>query len=277
MKKILSLILCCALVCLLLTGCGNKETAEEAPVADQGGNFAPETTAVASGGLMQVIAEQEESEESLPGYTITEDDPAMTVPEDSTPEPTATPEPVAQPVVQEAQVYATASPQPNAYIGSYMEASGMGLGFRFSYPSNWTNIPGRSTVCFVQPMQEGTVYPARVAVSMKKVAHNVDEEELQKELVLFFKTIETQYDAATFEIDKKIDDSTRFISNDAYSTTYLAYDGDQEIQGYVIMTSFEKYIFCYHFQCAFSDYNAFVPAMNLMRDSVTLVQEELQQ
>lgn len=268
-------MLCCALLCLCLTGCGSKETAEEAPVAEQAGNFAPETTAVASGGLMQVIAEQEETEEALPEYTITEDDPAMSVPEDATAEPTATPEPVSEPVIQEVQAYATASPQPNAHISSYAEASGMGLGFRFSYPSTWTNIPGRSTVCFVQPMNEGTVYPARVAVSMKKAAHNVDEEELQKELVLFFKTIETQYDAATFEIDTNIDDDTRFISNDAYSTTYLAYDGDQEIKGYVIMTCFEKYIFCYHFQCAFPDYAAFVPAMNLMRDSVTLVQDEL--
>jgi len=274
-------MLCFALVSITLSGCSIlKKTEEEAPVAQQAGNFSPETTAVASGGLMQVIDEQNAAATPQPTYKIIDEAFAMDIPEDAPVDDAAvesTPEDApAEQQSQGNQVYATPSPQPNASVGSYAEISGTGLGFKFSYPANWNNIPGRSTVCYVQPMEDGTVYPARVAVSMKKVAHKCDAEDLQEEMILFFETIQTQYDSSTFEVDKNIDDSTRFMGNNAYSTTYLAYDDDQEIEGYVIMTAFEKYVFCFHFQCAYTDYNAFAPTMKLMRDSVKLLQDELE-
>ena len=278
MKKYISLILCFALMCVLLSGCSLLNKKEEAPVPQQEANFAPETTAVASGGLMQVIDEQAGTEVPQPTYKIVDEAYAMDIPEDSPVEPAATEATGETAPVQANQgdvIYATPSPQPNASVGSYAEISGMGLGFKFSYPANWNNIPGRSTVCYVQPMDEGTVYPGRVAVSMKKLAHKCDAEDLQKEMIFFFETVASQYDASTFEIDKNINQSTRFMGNNAYSTTYLAYDGDQEIEGYVIMTAFEKYVFCFHFQCAYTDYEAFGPTMKLMRDSVKLVQDEL--
>lgn len=280
MKKYIGLILCLALICALLGGCGGTSN-EPAPEAQQAGNFSPETTAVSSGGLMQAIDDQQSTPTPQPTYKIIDEAFDMDVPQDA-PIDEATEPPAqdgaadsASDSAQGAQVFATASPQPNTAIGSYAEISGTGLGFKFSYPASWSNIPGRSTVCYVQPMEDGTVYPARVAVSMKKLAHKCDAKDLQDEVVLFFETLQSQYDSSTFKIDKNIDDSTRFMGNNAYSTTYLAYDGDQEIQGYVIMTAFEKYVYCFHFQCAYSDYAAFSSTMKLMRDSVTLMQDEL--
>ena len=84
----------------------------------------------------------------------------------------------------------------------------------------------------------------------------------------YLKILMSQYDDKTFEVDEKLDTGTKFMGNSAMSTTYLAYDGKQEIKGYVIITSFEKYLFCYHFLCAYEDYAAFENAMNTMRDSV---------
>jgi len=279
LKKYISLILCISMICVLLSGCSIRKNADDSQ-AQQTGNFEPETTAVASGGMMQAI-EEAENAAPQPTYKIIDEAFEMDVAEDApiaeateTPAPTATPEPQNQ--SQDTQVYATASPQPNTAIASYSEISGTGLGVKFSYPSDWKNIPGRSTICYVQPMEEGTVYPARVAVSMKKVAHKVDAGDLQKEMVLLFNIIRSQYDASTFEVDTNVNTSARFMGNNAYSTTYLAYDGDQEIEGYVVMTAFEKYIFSFHFQCAYPDVAAFTPAMNLMRDSVKLVQSELE-
>ena len=280
MKKYISLILCAALICILLSGCSIKKSTDD-PAAQQAGNFEPETTAVASGGMMQAIEEAENAAAPQPTYKIIDEAYAVDVPEEtpvvevtSTPAPEATPEPQTQ--APGDPVYTTPTPQPNASVSSYAEISGTGLGVKFSYPSDWNNIPGRSTICYVQPMEEGTVYPARVAVSMKQVAHKVDAADLQQEMVLLFSVISSQYDASTFEVDTNVNTSARFMGNNAYSTTYLAYDGDQEIQGYVVMTAFEKYIFSFHFQCAYVDVAALTPAMQMMRDSVKLVQSELE-
>lgn len=275
MKKYIALTLCIALIVLLLGGCGSTSVSD---TTQQTGSFDPETTAVASGGLMQAMDAQESTPTPEPTYKIIDEAFEMDIPEDSPieDEPAETEAATETANAQGDQVYTTPSPQPNASVGTFAEISGMGLGFKFSYPSDWDNIPGRSTVCYVQPMENGTVYPARVAVSMKKLAHKCDVEDLQDEMILFFNTLKSQYDATTFKLDTNIDETTRFMGNNAYSTTYLAYDSDQEIEGYVIMTAFEKYVFCFHFQCAYTDYPAFSSAMKTMRDSVTLVQSELE-
>lgn len=276
MKKYIALTLCIALIVMLLGGCGSTSDND---TTGQTGSFDPETTAVASGGLMQVIEEQESTPTPAPTYRIIDEAFDMEIPEDDPIEDegvTGETAPVETAAAQSGQVYTTPTPQPNASVGTFAEISGMGLGFKFSYPGGWDNIPGRSTVCYVQPMGNGTTYPARVAVSMKKLAHKCDVEDLQDEMILFFNTLKSQYDATTFKINTDIDESTRFMGNNAYSTTYLAYDSNQEIEGYVIMTAFEKYVFCFHFQCAYTDYAAFAPAMKTMRDSVTLVQSELE-
>lgn len=272
MKKYISLALCAVLMCMLLGGCG-RTSDTDATNTQQGVNFEPETTAVSSGGLMQAVDDQE----NAPTYKIIDEAFEMDVPEDLPLEDdTAVPDATAEPTdAQGDSLYATPSPQPNTAVGTFAEIGDVGLGFKFSYPVNWNNIPGRSTICYVQPMENGTVYPARVAVSVKKLAHKCDVEDLQDEMILFFNTLKSQYDATTFKINTDIDETTHFMGNNAYSTTYLAYDSDQEIEGYVIMTAFEKYVFCFHFQCAYTDYAAFGGTMKTMRDSVTLVQSEL--
>lgn len=183
------------------------------------------------------------------------------------PIPEVTPEPMV--TANPAEVFATATPQPNTAISSYSSVTNTGLGFRFSYPSGWQNIPGRSTVCYMQPVSEGTLYPARVSVSMKELSHKGNDTRLEEQMAEFAKKIMSQYDEKTFEINEKLDSGTRFMGNSrALSTTYLAYDGEQEIAGYFIMTYFDRYVFCFHFVCAYEDYDAFGAAMRNMRDSV---------
>ena len=294
MKRFLCLLLCAALICML-GGCG-KSGNEDAPAA-QDGNFAPETTAVAGSGLAQAVASVGDSAEAQPtgvdaqvepdsaseeplAQDVPIDLPAADVPtdevstEDSAVQPSDTPEPTSE--SSAAQPFATATPQPNTAISGYDEVVGTGLGFRFSYPQGWQNIPGKSTVCFVQPMEDGTVYPARVTVSMKKLSHSGSETRLQEQMVSFVEILQDQYDAKTFEVDTDLDTTTGFMGGKrSYATTYLAYDGDQEIKGYIAMTYFDKYVFCFHFQCAYEDYVAFEPAIRHMRDSVTPDEDSL--
>ena len=294
LKRFLCLLMCAALICIL-GGCG-KSGSEDAPAA-QDGNFAPETTAVAGSGLAQAVASVEDSAEAQPtavdvqdvpgsaaeepiAQDVTIDLPAADVPTDEVPtgdsaaQASDTPGPTSE--SSDAQPFATATPQPNTAISGYAEVVGTGLGFRFSYPQGWENIPGKSTVCFVQPLEDGTNYPARVTVSMKKLSHSGSETRLQEQMVSFVEILQDQYDEKTFEVDTNLDTTTGFMGGKrSYATTYLAYDGDQEIKGYIAMTYFDKYVFCFHFQCAYEDYVAFEPAIRHMRDSVTPDEDSL--
>lgn len=273
MKKFVSLLLVCVLTLSLFSGCDRRpETAESAAdEAQQLVNFAPETTAVTS--EQQPIADMPVSNEDSPEVAADEQpvaaDVAVDEPivQDVAAEPEVTPEPVFSDPASNPYL---ATPQPNAKVSSFSEVSNTGLGFRFSYPTGWNNIPGRSTVCYVQPLEEGTVYPARVAVTMKSFPHAVGEKTTKTEIVQYLTLLMSQYDERTFEVDEELNTSTKFMGNkDSMSTHYLAYDGDQEIKGYVIMTWFEKYLFCFHFLCAYEDYPAFESAMIRMRDSVS--------
>lgn len=279
LKKRVCLLLICALLVCALSACGKKEAADA--TSDQAGNFAPETTAVVGSSLAQAIASVDDGEpapaptEAGENQPAAQDQPiaqdaALDLPQegaDATAEtqPTPTSEP-----------FATATPQPNTAIGGYQEVVGSGLGFRFSAPQGWENIPGKSTVCFVQPEADGTIYPARVSVTMKKIYHSGNETRLQQQMVSFVEVLQDQYDEKTFEVDTELDTETKFMGGRrSYATTYLAYDGSQEIKGYIAMTYFDKYVFCFHFQCAYEDYNAFEPAIRHMRDSVTPDEDSL--
>lgn len=269
LKRYLCLLLCALLICAL-SACGKSDSPDAATTQDA--NFAPETTAVAGSGLAQAIASVEDSGDAAPAsneaqdvQSAIQDEPvAQDVAVDT---PAETPEPTAEPAG--AQPFATATPQPNTAISGYAEVVGTGLGFRFSHPQGWQNIPGKSTVCFVQPMENGTLYPARVSVTMKKLSHAGNETRLQEQMVSFVETLQDQYDKKTFEVDTELDTGSGFMGGKrSYATTYLAYDGEQEIKGYIAMTYFDKYVFCFHFQCAYEDYAAFEPAIRHMRDSV---------
>ena len=293
MKRLLIILLVLALAGFVLSGCDRRSAAPE-ETEGQDGSFSPETTAV--GGLTQAVEDQSSAD---PADTATEEptyvEPIAVGAEDADPvdidvtdaDPEETPDPeaadqpedaedgaendgetAAEPTPDSDMPFATPTPQPNTFISEYAEVSAPGLGFRLSYPADWVNIPGRSTVCYVQPLENGTVYPARVAVTMKRMPHATNYDEAQTELANYIKTLMTQYNQSTFKVNTKLDYDTKFMGKAAIATTYLAYDGPQEIIGYTIITYFERYLYVFHFLCAYEDYNAFSEAMKYMRDSV---------
>ena len=273
LKRIFCVALALVLLSLALCGCDRKVATLEAE------NTTPQETAEnTDGGLVSAMEEANPPQEiDSTEWDASENDFGSSESDTENQQEVATDETVAAETenteeteaVTEAQPFATATPQPNTTVSGYSTVSGTGLNFKFEYPSDWTNIPGRSTVCYVQPIENGTVYPARVAVTMKKLAHKCSgETEFKEELLSYCQTLSSQYDEKTFEIETELDTETKFMGNSALSTTYLAYDGDQEIEGYVIMTYFERYLFCFHFLCAYEDYDAFAPVMRHMRDSV---------
>lgn len=255
---------------LTLSGCSKDEALQD---AEQGqGSFEPETTAVAGGGLTQAVEEIQEAREA------SADAPSAAIPADAAPESQPAAADVQQTASDVQQPAADATLEPiftqepvsnsHGSIDGYSTISDVGLGFTYSYPVNWNNLPGRSTVCYVQPVEAGVKYPARVAVTMKKLAHRGTDSKVKEEFASFFKIISSQYDEETFEANMSLNTKTKFMGQKAMSTTYLAYDGEQEIKGYAICTYFERYMFVFHFLSAYEDYDDFLPAMQFMRDSV---------
>lgn len=292
MKKRFCTLLALTLCISLCSGCDRRSPAVDAEVT-QSVEFAPEATALDN--LVQAMETQDASSLQSPDASasvvaesgedgnlqvqsaseeqpVAQDSAIVTTP---TSNETSAQETSGADTSAVVQPFISPTPQPNTAITSYSEVTASGLGFKFSYPSDWINIPGYSTVCYVQPTGDGTVYPARVAVTMKRLAHKCSEGEDQQELASYLKTLMTQYDEKTFKVDMNLDTGTKFMNNSAISTTYLAYDGTQEIQGYVILTYFERYLFCFHFLCAYEDYAAFEPAMRHMRDSVQADQTQV--
>lgn len=247
----------CLLVVCLLSGCDRGIRPHDEENTENNADFAPETTASAGSGLTLAV-EDAQSDADIP---------------ESYEQPAAVDSPMEQPadipVSDTEDIQTPAAPVASAHssISGYADITSDELGFSFSYPVNWENLPGRSTICFKQTAEDTQTYPARVCITMKKLAHKANASKAQEQLVSYLKTLRTQYDAETFEVDKNLNTKTKFMGNNAMSCTYLAYDGDQEIEGYVILTYFDKYVYCFHFLSGYDDFKGYNDAMCFMRDS----------
>lgn len=273
-KRALCALIILGLCMAMLSGCGKQTAPAENADTAQAGSFAPETTA--AGGLTAALEQASAVDLTADASIPDGDSPVQDV-------PTAQDDPIAQdisaaqdvPAVQDVpadsgdtSAAATAAPVSSSVstIDGYGDVTNDELGISISYPVNWQNQPGRSTICYLQANTDGA-YPARVCVTMKKLAHSCNDSKAQAQLVSYLKKLREQYDAATFEVDLNLDTETLFMGRKAMSTTYLAYDGETEIKGYVILTYFDKYVYCYHFLCGYDDYAKYESAIRYMRDS----------
>lgn len=288
-KRILCALIALILCAAALTGCDKRATPADGAETAFEANFAPETTA--AGGLTAAL--EQTSDDPIDRIAQADDSAAASVQDISAAAdapvaedvpvaddvPVANDEPVAQSDAQESvpAAAATAAPVTSSVstIDGYGEVTNDELGISFSYPVNWVNQPGRSSICYLLKPTDGG-YPARVCITMKKLAHSCNDSKAQAQLVSYLKKLREQYDYATFEVDLNLDTETLFMGRKAMSTTYLAYDGDVEIKGYVILTYFDKYVYCFHFLCAYDDYPKYEAAIRYMRDSAkcTLSLEE---
>lgn len=143
------------------------------------------------------------------------------------------------------------------------------LGFTFNYPTRWENLPGVFTVCFREPVESGK-FPARVAVSAKKMVHTVEGGTLSNQLTKYMRTIYQMYDPNTFQAGTPSSSNT-MLGQSALSNTYLAYYGDIEVKGFIIGTAVEKTIYVFHFCASYEDFTAMQGIIKYMVNSVELV------
>ena len=250
MKKITSLILVCVLLTAALTGC--SKPAETAEPVNQTVDFAPDTTVeiVAEPSVLPEETQSEVMDVPVDVPVVTEEPQA-----DTTPEPEITPEP-------------TQDTSLAAY--TFQTLSDTSFGFVFTHPSEWINYPGKHTVCFREPEEDGS-FPARVAITKKKMVHTPNAERVLEQFKDYADIIKAEYDQKTFEWGT-LNNAAKFMGNTAYEIPYLAYSGNTEIQGYLICTAIDYTVYVFHFYCAYPEYNEMKNLMTMMRDSVKVVE-----
>lgn len=254
MKKIAALLIAGALIAATLSGCSNNSNsaADQPPL-----NTVPESTVTT-----------EFADAFMPDVMDVAVDataePAADVPDESiVPESTDTP---AEAATEAPAAQATAAP----YAYTLTALTDSTFGFVCAYPSGWKNLPGKYTVCFREEVS-GDDFPARMAVTRKRLAHAPKFSRLLTQFQEYAETVRAQYDSKTFEYGD-LNSSAAFLGQPAYEITYLAYSGNVEVKGYMICTNVDKYVYVFHFCAPYDDYAAMEPMMRQLRDSVTLAQ-----
>ena len=159
----------------------------------------------------------------------------------------------------------------NAANFQYSAVTDQNVDFTFNYPSEWENVPGTFTVCYRQKVQKGQ-FPARVAVSRKKLVHTPDDIVMNEQMTSYMKAISKQYDEKTFQLGTPNHDET-FIRRKAISNTYLAYWGNVEVKGYVIGVAVDRTLYVLHFCAPYADYAQLEGALQYMVNSVMLYED----
>ena len=254
MKKIAALLIAGTLIAATLSGCsnGSDTTADQPPL-----NTVPESTVTTEfvDAFMPDVMD-------VPVDATAE--PAADVPDESiVPESTDAP---AEAATETPAAQATAAP----YAYTLTALTDSTFGFVCAYPSGWKNLPGKYTVCFREEVS-GDDFPARMAVTRKRLAHAPKFSRLLTQFQEYAETVRAQYDSKTFEYGD-LNSSAAFLGQPAYEITYLAYSGDVEVKGYMICTNVDKYVYVFHFCAPYDDYAAMEPMMRQLRDSVTLAQ-----
>ena len=139
-------------------------------------------------------------------------------------------------------------------------------GFSMEVPSHWTRQPASKSVCFTEPVAEGSV-PGRIVVTSKKV-ESVGSSTRENQLGSYFTSILGDFD--TYEWSDINTDQPFLGDEEAHSVTYSGTRDGLSYKGYVILAAVNKTIYVYHFRCGSEAYGEMEAVMEHVRDSISL-------
>ena len=156
---------------------------------------------------------------------------------------------------------------PNVPASSYTyDVFTLDTGFSMDIPTHWERQPASKSICFTQPVAEGSI-PGRVVVSSKKV-ESVGDNTRENQLRSYFANILGDFD--TYEWSDIYTDQP-FLGDDlAHSVIYSGTRDGLAYKGYVILAAKKTTIYVYHFRCADTEYDSFENVMKHMRDSISV-------
>ena len=281
MKKLLCILTVCALI---LAGCGRKTAAPDDAAPDGGSFGVPGATEVpevgdhgetdqsaALAGDMPTLApvERIDGEEDGADAAAGEDYFSVDALVSGDQQPQAefqTYDDSALPTLRPS----TKLIDPSTY--QYSALQDEKLGFTFNYPSHWENVPGVYTVCFREKAEDGK-FPARVAISGKRLVHSPEGTVLSDQLTSYMRMVYKQYDPDTFQVGTPNSEDT-FFGRQAYSNTYLAYWGETEVKGFIIGVPIGRVLYVFHFCASYEDYTALEGVMRYMLRSVQMIGDD---
>jgi len=196
---------------------------------------------------------KDEQTQTNPNVTET---PVPTQAPTNTPVPTATPKPVEVIPVKEYR---------------YDAVNNVNLQVTFQYPSHWVNDPGKSTICYLEPVNAGEV-ASRIAVSAKTVSRAPDTTSLKKQLTKFTDLLAESY--FSFTPGEQINTDEAVFNTSGISQSYTARDeAGNRITGYILMAyvSSNKHIYVFHFSASSGRYEEMYPVVATVRQSLAVV------
>lgn len=188
------------------------------------------------------------------------DEPVAEPTQSPTPAPTETPVPTPSP-----------TPVPVVDIADYQYfiVNNSTLAVSFKYPSHWINTPGKSTICYVEPVNPGET-AARLAVSSKVVSERPTDKELKAELTDFLALVEASFPG--YEAGEQKDDVSIMETN-GVRQKYTAHDSEtgESITGYVLICYVRnsRRIYLLHFTAPTGEYDQLSAVVDVIRESMS--------
>ena len=176
--------------------------------------------------------------------------------EEPTATPTATPEPTPVPVVA-IENY------------QYYVVTNSTLAVSFKYPSHWINSPGKSTICYVEPVNAGDL-AARLAVTSKVMSKKPETKQIKAQLTDFLTLVSENcegYEAGELKEDVAI------MGVKGIRQKYTARDRatGKSYTGYVLICYVHsaRRIYLLHFTAPTEDYDSLSAVIDVIRDSMS--------
>lgn len=193
--------------------------------------------------------EEQENPEATPS-------PTPTVEPTQTPEPTPEPTPVPVVAFDEYQYYIV---------------NNSTLAVSFKHPSHWINEPGKSSIRYTEPVNEGET-PAQLTVTSKVVTKRPDDDDMEDQMESFLELVKQMVDE--FEAsDKNWKEGVEILGTEGVRQKYTARDPEtgEKITGYALMAYVKatKRIYLLHFTAPTTDYEELSGVIDVIRDSVT--------
>lgn len=175
------------------------------------------------------------------------------------PTPSPTPEPTAEP---------TPEPVPTVAVADYAyeRITNGTLAVQFKYPSHWISNPGKTTICYTEPVNEGEV-GARVAVTASKTSKTPTSKQMKNKMASFIENLGEEYQ----NLEKgKINGKAKLCKASGYAQSYTATVNGVEITGQVVMAYVKnkKRIYTFHFNAPTDRFEELKEVRTTIKDSV---------
>lgn len=177
------------------------------------------------------------------------------------PAPTSTPTPTPTPAP-------TPTPVPTVAVADYTyeKMTNGTLAVQFKYPSHWISNPGKTTICYTEPVNEGEV-GARVAVTTSKTSKAPTSQQMKNKMASFIKNLVEEYQ----NLEKgKLSGKAKLCKTTGYSQSYTATLDGVEITGQVVMAYVKnkKRVYIFHFNAPTERFEELKDVRTTIKDSV---------